>query len=109
MDSAASVHLTSHLKDCIHLDLDNQQEVIEIANGDTLKTQRAGTIALEVMVSNTSIYVHINNVHYCPETDLNLLSLGVFGTIGCEFHTKKKILHVIGTVGDTVLQSKCKK
>ena len=103
MDSAAGVHLTYHLKNCIHLDLDNQQKVIEIANGDTLKTQRASTIALEVMVSNTSIYVHINNLHYCLETVLNLFSLSVFGTIGCEFYTKKEVLHVIDTVGDTVL------
>ena len=108
LDSAASVHLTYHLENYIHPDLDDQREVIEIANGDTLKTRGAGTIALEVMVSGTSTYVHIHNVHYCPEVDSNLLSLGVFGTIGCEFHTKKGVLHVIDTVGDTVLQSECK-
>ena len=108
LDSAASVHMTYHLKDYIHPDLDNQHEDIEMANGQYLKTRGAGTIALEVMVFGIPTYVHIHNVHYCPEIDSNFLSLGTFGAKGFEFYTKKGILHVKDTVGDTVLQAKCK-
>ena len=108
LDSAAGVHLTYHLNDYIHPDLDNQRESVEIANGEKLLTKGAGTIALEVLVSGIPTYVHIHNVHYCPEIDSNLLSLGAFGTRGCEFYTKKGILHVMDKVGDTVLQARCK-
>ena len=107
LDSAASVHMTYHLKDYIYPDLDNQQEDVEIANGQVLHTRGAETIALEVMAFGIPTYVHIHNVHYCPEIDSNLLSLGTFGAKGFEFYTKKDILHVKDIVGDIVLQSRC--
>ena len=76
LDSAASVHTTYHLKDYIYPDLDDSQEDIEIANGELLRTRGAGTIAIEIVIDNIPSFVHIHNVHYCPEIDTNLLSLG---------------------------------
>ena len=61
------------------------------------------------MVFSIFTYVHIQNVYYYPEIDSNLFSLSVFGTTDCEFHIKKEILHVIDTVENTILQSKCKR
>lgn len=107
LDSTASVHITYHLKDYIYPDLDDSHEDIEIANGEVLHARGAGTIAIDIMIDSIPSYVHIHNVHYCPEIDTNLLSLGSFASKGFGFHTKKGILNVIDTVGNTVLQSRC--
>ena len=108
LDSAAGVHTTHHLRDYISPDLDDSQEAIETANGEILYTQGAGTIAIEVIVNGVCNLVHIHNVHYCPEMDSNLLSLGTLTAKGLEFHTSKGTLNVTDSVGETVLQSKCK-
>ena len=50
LDSTASVsHMTYHSKDHICPDLNDQQTDVQIANGRTLQTQKAETIAHEVM------------------------------------------------------------
>ena len=107
-DSAAGVHTTHHLRDYINADLDDSQEAIETANGKILYTQGARTIATEVIVNGVCNFVHIHNVHYCPEIDSNLLSLSAFTAKRLEFHTSKGTLNVTNLVGETILQSKCK-
>ena len=107
LDSATSVHTTYHLTDYITPDSDDSREPFEIANGETLYTRGAGTIAIEVVVDEVSDFIHLRNVHYCPEVDSNLLSLGALTAKGFEFQTKKGTLNVIDSVGDTVLQSMC--
>ena len=108
LDSAASVHTTYHLKNYIYSNLDNSQEDIEIANNKVLRTRRAGTIAIEIVIDNIPSFIHIHNVHYCPEIDTNLLSLGVLASKCFKFHTKKGVLNVIDAAENTVLQSRCK-
>lgn len=107
LDSAASIHTTHHLTDYITPDLDDSKEAIEIANGEILYTQGAETIAIEVLVNGVCDFIHLHNVHYCPEVDSNLLSLGALTAKGFEFLTKNGTLHVMDSVGDIVLQSKC--
>ena len=69
LDSAAGVHTTHHLTDYLSTNLDDSQEAIETANGNILYTRGAGTIAIEVIVNGVCDFVHIHNVHYCPEID----------------------------------------
>ena len=107
LDSAASVHTTHHLTDYITPDLDDTREAIETANGEILQTRGAGTIAIEVIVNGICDFVHIHDVHYCPEIDSNLLSLGILTAKGFDFHTSKGTLNIIDSAGEIALQSKC--
>ena len=105
LDSACSAHATYDLKDYIYPDLDDSRETIETANGEILCTRGAGTVAIEVSIDGTPSYIHLKNVHYCPELDSNLLSLGVLEAKGFEFQAKNGFLNVKDTDGDIVLQS----
>ena len=108
LDSAVSIHTTYHLKDYIHLNLDNSQEDIEIANSKVLYTKKAGTIAIEIVINNIPFFVHIHNVDYCSKIDTNLLLLEILTSKDFEFHTRKKVLNVINAARNTVLQSRYK-
>ena len=55
-----------------------------------------------------SKYVHLHNVHYCPELESNLLSLEVLEKKSFKFIGKQEVLSVIDNQGDTVLQAKHK-
>lgn len=106
LDSATPLHITHSLKDYVYPDLDDSRERIENPNGDILRTRGAGTVALEVMTHGIPSWVHVYNVHYCPEMTSNLISLGTLEANGFEFKAKNGYLNVKGTVGDIILQSK---
>lgn len=104
LDSAAAAHTTYNLKDYVYPDLDNLREIIETPNRKVLYTRGAGTVAFEIMINNTFFYVHLKNVHYCPETISNLLSLGIFKAKGFEFKTKNGYLNIKNTAGEMKTQ-----
>ncbi len=90
----------------INADLDPVHEWFETADGHRIQTQGAGTIALETLLNDKSVYVHLHNVNYCFELDSNLLSLGILEKKGFQFVGKQGFLYVIDNEGDKVLQSK---
>ena len=103
LDTAATVHMTHDI--CLYVN-SNLDQIQESANGQQFQAKRSGTIALETMIDGKSSYVHLRNVHYCPELDSNLLSLGVLEKNGFKFVGKQRFLSVIDHQGDMVLQAK---
>ncbi len=106
MDTAAAVHMTHDPRLYINADLDPDHEWFETADGQEIQIQGAGTIALETLLDDKSAYVHLHNVHYCPELDSNLLSLGILENKGFQFVGKQGFLYIIDNEGDKVLQAK---
>ena len=82
LDTAATVHMTHDLRLYISSDLDPIHEWFETANGYKIQAKGSGTIALETLIDGENSYIHLRNVHYCPELDSNLLSLGILETKG---------------------------
>ncbi len=67
--------LTHDLSLFISPDLNGDNtELIETASGEQIETRGSGTIDLEVGKNSR---VTVSKVHYCPELNSNLLSLGV--------------------------------
>ena len=105
LDTAAAVHMTHDLSLYITPDLDHQTVDIETADGTVLKTQGAGTIDLHVLVENKEMLIQLSNVHYLPELDANLISLGVLEGKGCEFRAVNGLLQIKDKDNDIVLES----
>lgn len=100
--------MTHDIRLYVNPNLDQIQEWFETANGQRIQAKGSGTIALETLIDGKNSYVHLRNVHYCPELDSNLLSLGVLEKKGFKFVGKQGLLSVIDNQGDTVLQAKRK-
>lgn len=106
MDSVCSTHATYNLKDYIYSNLNNLREKIETASGNILHICGAGTVAIKIIINGIPSYIHLKNVHYCPEMDSNLLSLGILEAKNFEFKAKNGFLNVKNTAEDVVLQFK---
>jgi hypothetical protein len=108
MDSAAAVHITHDLT-LFMTELDSRVEWIETATGQQIQTRGAGTINLDVILDDgehtnkASTNVHLHDVHYCPEVDSNLLSLGVLEEKGLTFNARSSVLRVLDHDEDVVL------
>lgn len=105
LDTAAAVHMTHDLSLYITPDLDNQTVDIETADGIVLRTQGAGTIDLHVLVKNEHMHIELSNVHYLPELDANLISLGILVEKGGEFRAVDGLLQIKDKEDDIVLES----
>ena len=86
--------------------LDDQYELIETVSGELIKTRGAGTINLDVLIDGRVTSVDLMNVHYCPEIDSNLLSLGILEAKDFEFVGRRGHLKVFDDVCDFVLIGK---
>jgi hypothetical protein len=103
MDTAAAVHITHDLT-LFMSELDSRVESIETATGEKIQTRGAGIINVDVILdSNEHTNVHLHDVHYCPEVDSNLLSLGVLEEKGHTFNAKNSVLRVLDSDEDVVL------
>ena len=105
-DCAASSHLTHDISIFLSTDLDDHVEEIRAADGAILRTRGSGTIALATLVNRHHSFVHLHNVHYCPEIDTNLLSLGALEAKGLQFSAKHALLEIRDPDSDTVFQAR---
>jgi hypothetical protein len=58
---------------------------VEVANGAILKAKGVGTAKLTFMVDGEPSLSNVKNVHYIPDLDSNLISLGYLDKQGCAF------------------------
>ena len=86
--------MTHDIRLYVNSNLDQIQKWFETANGQKIQAKGSGTIALETLIDGKSSYVHLRNVHYCPELDSNLLSLGVLEKKGFKFVGKQGVLTI---------------
>lgn len=78
LDSTAAVHVTHDLSLFITPDLNTDDtELIETASDEQIETRVSGKIDLEMTIDGKNTSATVSNVHYCPELDSNLISLGV--------------------------------
>jgi hypothetical protein len=63
---------------------------------------------MKVRLGKTTTDITISDVHYCPELDTNLISLGVLERKGNSFSGKNDRLEVFNKKGELVLESKRK-
>jgi hypothetical protein len=73
MDTAAAIHITHDVSLFVSDELKQ------------IQSRGAGTINLEILLDDKHTNVHLHDVHYCPEVDSNLLSLGVLEEKNCTF------------------------
>ncbi len=76
-NTAAAVHMTHDPRFYINADPDQVHEWFKTVDGHKIQKQGVITIALEMLLDNKSAYVHLHNIHYCPELYFNLFSLGI--------------------------------
>ena len=105
-DCAASSHITHDISAFLSTDLDDNTEEILAADGVVLRTRGSGTIALATSVNGNDSFIHLHNVHYCPEIDTNLLSLGALEAKRLRFSAENSMLEVRDFDGKTVFQAK---
>lgn len=105
LNTAAVVYMTHDL--CLYItpDLDHQKAKIKIANSTILKMQGAGIIYLHILVGNEHTQIELSNVHYLPELDANLISLGVLEEKRCEFRAINDLLQIKDKDDDIVMES----
>ncbi len=103
MDTAAAIYMTHDPRFYINADLDPVHKWFETADGHNIQTKSAGTIALKMLLDDKSEYVHLHNVHYFPELDSNLLSLGILEKKGFQFVGKQGFLYIIDNEEHKVL------
>ena len=105
LDTTTAIHMTHDLNLYITPDLDHLTVGTKIADGTIFQTPKTGTINLHVLVSNEHTEIELSNVHYLPELNTNLISLGVLEENGCEFHTINSFLQIKDKDDDIVMKS----
>ncbi|MCJ1263342.1 hypothetical protein MMC22_003212 [Lobaria immixta] len=93
-DCAASSHITHAISAFLSTDLDNNTEEILATDRVILRTRGSSTIALATSVNGNDSFIHLHNVHYCPEIDTNLLSLGALEAKKLWFLAENSMLEV---------------
>ena len=105
LDIAVAVHMTHNLSLYITPNLDHQTVDIKTANNIVLKTQSARIINLHVLVENKEMLIQLSNVHYLPELNANLISLGVLEGKEYEFRAINGLLQIKDKDNNIVLKS----
>lgn len=98
--------ITRDISIFLSTDLDNRTEEILAADGIVLPTRASGTIALATLVNRNHSFIHLHNMHCCPEIDTNLLSLGALEAKGLQISAKNMLLEVQDPNGNVVLQAR---
>lgn len=75
------------------------------SQNEGLKTLGKDMIALATLINDESSYIHLYDVHCCPEIDINLLSLGTLEVKGLRWSAKIGLLEVQNVDRDVGLQS----
>ena len=109
-DTAASLHYV-YSKAWFEEDprlLDEPTEV-EACDGSTLYATHVGRIKLDILITNDDgddeeCSLAMKDVHYCPDMNTNLISLGTLVRNGLSFGASKKRLTVTDDDGDTIME-----
>ena len=109
-DSAASLHYT-YFMTWYREDPTLLNEPIEVKACDegTVYATHRGTIQLDTLITNDDgndeeCRLSIKDVHFCPEMNTNLLSLGTLVRNGLSFGAAKKRLTVTDDDDDTIME-----
>ena len=86
MDSGSDVHITYN-RDLFETFKPVQKSVMGVHN-TPLDIRGTGTVTLQCNVEGTQRQLTMQNVHYCPDAEYNLFSIGVAEKKGFEFSIK---------------------
>jgi hypothetical protein len=67
----------------------DDKECIETASDEQIVTRGSETIEIEITVDNKNTTVTMTDVHYCPESNSNLIFLDVLKAKGFDFLDQK--------------------
>ncbi len=98
--------MTYDLSLFISFDLNDDIETIETISDEKIETRKSDTIDLKMIIDRKITSITILNVHYCPELDLNLISLEVSEIKKFQFRSLNDRLSVIDNKRDVILQAK---
>ena len=87
LDSGASIHMTYQRE--VFEDLKTNNTKIVLADGSTVEAVGVGIAEIPLLLDGEHATVKLSQVHYCPDLDSNLLSLGTLESKGLTWSSGK--------------------
>lgn len=106
VDCAASSYLIYNISVFFSTNFDNHIEEIYTANSNIIHIQDIDIIALAISVNENNSFIHLHNVHYYPEININFLSFRALEAKGLIFLAKNSMLEVQNPVNNVIFQAK---
>jgi hypothetical protein len=104
MDSAADIHITHDFSLFDKATYkEKRHEFVAVGDGSQYRIHGVGTISIDPLVDGDYEELDLVNVHYVPNMEYNLLSLGTLERNGCKFQAADGRMDILNIQGELCL------